>query len=73
MLKQWLHNTCKALDESPIVSHQAQEGSDFHVSLGQSKLCHCFQILFAGQHILLRDMMGQIVNLILKEFTLSGF
>ena len=31
------------------------------------------QILFAGLHTLLRDMMGQIVNLIQEEFALSGF
>ena len=64
---------CKPLDELPIVPHQAQVGSDFSVGLGWSKLCHHIYILLAGPHTLLGGMMGQIVNLILEEFTLSGF
>ena len=54
------------------VPHQAQKGSDFCVSLRQSKLCHSFQVLFAGPHPLFGDMMSQIVNLIVEEFALGG-
>ena len=73
MLMYRLCNMCKPLDELPVVPHQAQEGSDFSVSLGWSKLCHYFSIPFARLHALLRDMMDHIVNLILKEFALMGF
>ena len=63
----------KPLDESPIVPHKAQKGLDFCVDWGQSKLCNSFLVLFAGPHHLFGDMMNQIVNLILEEFTLYGF
>ena len=58
---------CKPFDESLIVPHQAQKGSDFHVSLGQSDLSHSFQVLFAGPHTLSGDMMSHIVYLIPEE------
>ena len=73
MFMQGLCYEHKPLDESPIVPHQVQKGSDFHVSSGLSELCHSFQVLFAGPHLLFGDMMSQIVNLILEEFALCGF
>ena len=53
-------------------AHQAQKGSDFHVSFEQSELSHSFQVLFAGPHTLSGDMTNQIVDLIPEEFSLSG-
>ena len=70
MFMQWLHYTCKPFDKSPVMPHQAQKGSDFHVSSAWSKFCHGLQILITGLHALLQDMMSQIVNLALDELAL---
>ena len=57
--------------KTPKESYQAQKGSDFSVSLGQSKFSYSFQLLFAGPDALFGHMMGQIVDLILEEFALT--
>ena len=64
---------CKPFDELPVVPHQTQKGSDFHVSSWWIELSHSFKILFAGLHTIPGDMMSQIVDLIQEEFALSGF
>ena len=73
MLMQGLCYMCKPFDELLIVPYQAQEGLDFHVRSGQSKLSHSFQVLFVGPYTLFGDMMSQVVNLIPEELTLRGF
>ena len=68
---QWLCKTYKSLDELPVVSNQAKKGLDFSVGLMQSEFRHSFQVILAGPDALLGYMMGQIVNLILEELTLT--
>ena len=53
------------------MSHQAIKGSGFSVHLWWSKFSHSFQVLLAMSHTFLGDMLSQIVDLILAEFTLG--
>ena len=48
----------KSLDESPVMTYQAKEGSDFSAGLRGGEFSHSFQVLLAGPNALLGYMMG---------------
>ena len=61
----------KSLDESLVMTYQAQKGSDFSIGLKWGEFRNSFQILLAGPNALLGYMIGQIIDLIVEEFTFT--
>ena len=53
------------------MSHQAQKGSDLIIGLWGSESGISFEVLLARSYNFLGDMVSQVVDLILKEFTLG--
>ena len=68
---QWLCHMAKSLDESPVMTYQAQKGLDFSIGLRCSKFCHSFQIFPAGLNTFLGYVIGQITDLTVKEFAFT--
>ena len=62
---------CKPLHKLSVMSHQAPKGPDLGVGLWWSKSGYSFKVLCAGLYTFLGDVVSQVVDLILEEFTLD--
>ena len=52
------------------MSHQALKGSDLSIGLWKGESGHSFWVLLAGLHTFLWNVVSQVIDLVLKEFTL---
>ena len=73
MFIQWLDDPCKTLNEPPVMTNEAEEGSNLSVSPWQCTLGNSFEVHVARPNTLLRYLMGQIVDFSLKRLHFDGF
>ena len=55
------------------MTNQAHKGLDVSVGLGWGAFCNCLHFILTQFNTVLGDMMSQVVDLVLEEFTLGAF